>query len=76
MYLKPIGIPQRKIFNTVIHKLYHETASMQRKYDEDTMHGMITESQTEWEKKNIFGTKELRKICIYERRLSGTLNVT
>jgi hypothetical protein len=53
--------PTEEDFNTVIQKLYHETASMQRKYDEDTMPGIITESQIEWEKKISLELKNLEK---------------
>lgn len=53
--------PTEEVFNTVIQKLYLENASMQRKYDEETIHGIIAESQIKWEKKISLELKNLEK---------------
>jgi hypothetical protein len=53
--------PTEEVFDVVFQKLYLETASMQRKYDEDTIHGVIPESQKEWEKKISLELKNLEK---------------
>lgn len=53
--------PTEEVFNTVIQKLYLENASMQRKYDEETIHGIIAESQIKWEKKISLKLKNLEK---------------
>jgi hypothetical protein len=53
--------PTEEVFKPVIQKLYLETANTQRKYDEETIHGIITESQIEWEKKIALELKKLQK---------------
>jgi len=53
--------PTEEVFNIVIQKLYVENASMQRKYDEETIHGVIAESQLKWEKKIALELKNLEK---------------
>lgn len=53
--------PTEEVFNTVIQKLYLENASMQRKYDEETVHGVIADSQIKWEKKISSELKSLEK---------------
>lgn len=50
-----------EVFNTVIQELYLENARMQRKYDEETINGIIAESQIEWEKKISLELKKLEK---------------
>ena len=53
--------PTEEVFKTVIQKLYLKNSDMQRKYDEETIHGIITESQIEWEKKISLELKKLEK---------------
>jgi len=53
--------PTEEVFNTVIQKLYLENASMQRKYDEETIHGIIAESQIKWDKKISLELNNLEK---------------
>jgi len=61
------GIPQKisrpteQDFDVAIQKLFDEDAIMQDEYDNDTVHGIIPESQIKWEKKISVELKNLEK---------------
>jgi hypothetical protein len=53
--------PSEKDFDEVFELLYLENVNMQRKYDEDTLHGILANSQIDWEKKVSLELKKLEK---------------
>lgn len=55
-----ISNPTRQDFTFVIQKLYLENAAVQNKYDNETVHGVIAESQVAWEKKICLELKKLK----------------
>jgi hypothetical protein len=53
--------PTSEDFFPAIEKTYVESAGMQAAYDEDTAHGVITESQAAWKKKVCLELKKLEE---------------
>jgi hypothetical protein len=52
--------PTSEDFFPVIDKLYAESANMHTAYDDDTAHGIIAESQAQWQKKVSLELKQLK----------------
>ncbi len=52
--------PTSKDFFSVIERAYLETSNIQAAYDEETAHGVITESQAKWKEKVRLDLKELQ----------------
>ena len=46
-------------FKTIIHKIYRENTATQTRYDEETLHGIISEAQAEWEETVVLELKQL-----------------
>jgi len=59
---KKIKNPKAQDFLPVIQKLYLENRNMQDEYDQQTYHGVITDTQQEWQKKIFL---ELNKLKAY-----------
>jgi hypothetical protein len=53
--------PTGESFDPVIQKLYQECADMQDAYDEETVHGIITESQAKWKEKVCLELNQLKE---------------
>lgn len=53
--------PTEEDFNSVIQKLYIESANMDAMYDKETIHGIDRKSQLEWQQKVCLELKKLEK---------------